>query len=94
MQWVSETDTVADTMNLRDYLTQHDGRLSKSGRELHRLARAAGCSASHTYLMALGHKYPSRALASRLAEASKGRMLDASTLLGLATPRSRRPRAD
>lgn len=70
-------------MDLRTYLEKHDGTLSKTGPELHRLAAAAGVSPSHTYLCALGLKTPSRKLAIRFAEASKERQLDPVRLLGL-----------
>jgi hypothetical protein len=70
-------------MNLRPYFEHHDGRLSRTGKEVARLARAADCSVSHLYLCALGLKVPSRKLASRLAEKSKGRKLDPASILGL-----------
>lgn len=68
-------------MNLADYLIKHDGRLTKTGKELHRLAKAAGCSASHVYLCAHVLKHPSRELAKTLADKAKGRELSAADML-------------
>lgn len=70
-------------MDLRAYLIQHDGHLSRTGKELNRLAKAADCSASHTYLCALGHKTPSRKLAERYHLKSRGRVIDPAAVLGL-----------
>jgi hypothetical protein len=70
-------------MDLATYLTQHDGAVDRNGRELRRLAKAAGASVSHTYVCALGHKTPSRKLALKYQQHSKQRAIDAAMVLGL-----------
>jgi hypothetical protein len=55
-------------MNARQYLELR-------GREAgEKVAKAAGTSYDYLYQISLGHRHPSRALAKRLVEASKGEL--------------------
>lgn len=59
-------------MDLKTYLTERDGRTSRDGSELNRLAIACRITPSFLYLVALGHKPASPELACNLEHATSG----------------------
>lgn len=59
-------------MDLRTYLSKHDGKPKPDGAECIRLARAVGRSPFFLYLAALGHKRFGPDKAAELAEQSIG----------------------
>ncbi|MFC0677498.1 hypothetical protein ACFFGH_06495 [Lysobacter korlensis] len=62
-------------MDAKTYFTERDGRVSKDGDELQRVAAACGVTPGTLYLVALGHKTPSAELAC-LIEHSTGGYVD------------------
>jgi hypothetical protein len=65
-------------MDLRAYLTKHDGKPRPDGPELIRLKNAVGLrSAYYVYMVALGHKRVSEKTAHAMAANSIGGELDA-----------------
>lgn len=71
-------------MDLKTYLEGVDGRLTKGGVELRRLAAALSSSPQVVYLIALGHKGVSTDRAQKLIALTGGRV----TLEGLLAVRS------
>lgn len=59
-------------MDLRTFLELRDQRLNRAGVELNRVATAAKASPYTLYMIALGHKLPSAAMARRIADATAG----------------------
>lgn len=64
-------------MDLRAYLSKHDGKPRPDGTELIRLASVGGVSSYYLYLTALGHKRVRDERAERMAANSIGGELDA-----------------
>jgi DNA-binding transcriptional regulator YdaS (Cro superfamily) len=61
-------------MDLKTYLTEHDGKVSRTGTELARVASACGVSTEFLYQFALGHRQVSPELACNLEYATEGRV--------------------
>lgn len=59
-------------MNLKDHLVATDGRTSRDGLELNRIATACSVTPGFLYLVALGHKPFSPELACNVEHATDG----------------------
>lgn len=59
-------------MDAKTYFTERDGRVSRDGTELNRVAAACGVTPGTLYLVVLGHKTPSAELACNLEHATGG----------------------
>lgn len=59
-------------MGLNEYLCWKDGKLDRSGEEARRIAQLAKTTPYYLYMLALGHKSPSLAMAQRIASATQG----------------------
>ena len=59
-------------MDLKNYLTERDGRLHREGRELVRVAGVCGVTPYYLYMLACGHKTASPELAANLEYATRG----------------------
>ncbi|QWF19274.1 helix-turn-helix domain-containing protein [Lysobacter capsici] len=63
-----------DTCDLKAHLTEVDGRTSRDGTELVRIATFCNVSPGFLYVVALGHKPASAELACRIEYATLGRV--------------------
>lgn len=61
-------------MDLASYLIERDGKISRDGQELKRLAVAVAISPYYLYMLALGHKQPGPIVALRISEKTKQRV--------------------
>lgn len=59
-------------MDAKTYFTERDGKVSRDGAELGRVATACGVTAGFLYLVALGHKPASPRLACDMEHATNG----------------------
>lgn len=57
-------------MDLKTYLTKHDGRLTREGAELHRVADSCGVSPYYLFMVAAGHKVAGPELAANIEYAT------------------------
>jgi hypothetical protein len=61
-------------MDLKTYLVERDGRTSRVGVECVRVAKRAGTTPNHLYMLALGYKRPSLDLATEIERATRGKV--------------------
>jgi DNA-binding transcriptional regulator YdaS (Cro superfamily) len=59
-------------MDAKTYFTERDGKVSRDGTELTRCAAACGVTPGFLYMVVLGHKPASPALACNLEHATTG----------------------
>lgn len=59
-------------MDAKTYFVTHDGRLSREGAELGRVASFCDVTPYYLYMVVCGHKTPSPELAANLEHATQG----------------------
>jgi DNA-binding transcriptional regulator YdaS (Cro superfamily) len=59
-------------VDLKTYLSSKDGRLSREGKEIKRIARLCDTQPFYVYQVALNHKQPSPEFAANLEYATAG----------------------
>jgi DNA-binding transcriptional regulator YdaS (Cro superfamily) len=58
-------------MDLKSYLIKRDGKLTREGGELNRVAKCCGVSPYYLYMLAAGHKTASPELAANVEYATR-----------------------
>ncbi|SEO76817.1 hypothetical protein SAMN02800692_2021 [Luteibacter sp. UNC138MFCol5.1] len=61
-------------MDAKTYFVKQDGRLSREGKELRRVADFCEVSPYYLYMVVTGHKHPSPELAANLEHATHGQV--------------------